>query len=58
MAKKKPATAPSGEYVTIDGTLYFIVGKTRIKVTEHFAQEGKSLSDLLEDVIIHIAKSA
>ena len=34
-----------------DGQLYFIHGKTRIKVTEHFPVNGKSLNTLLEDVI-------
>ena len=34
-----------------DGQLYFICGKTRIKVTEHFATDGKKLNTLIEDVI-------
>ena len=34
-----------------DGQLYFIHGKTRIKVTEHFSADGKPLNTLLEDVI-------
>ena len=33
------------------GNLYFIHGKTRIKVTEHFSADGKPLNTLLEDVI-------
>ncbi len=39
-----------------DGQLYFVHGKTRIKVTEHFPSEGKSLNALLEDVIQFSAK--
>lgn len=39
-----------------DGQLYFIHGKTRIKVTEHFSAEGKPLHALLEDVIQFSAK--
>ena len=39
-----------------DGQLYFIHGKTRIKVTEHFPANGKSLNALLEDVIQFSAK--
>ena len=39
-----------------DGQLYFIHGKTRIKVTEHFPEGGKSLNTLLEDVIQFSAK--
>ena len=33
-----------------DGTQYFVMGKVRIKVSEHFAQDGKPLDSLLEDV--------
>lgn len=39
-----------------DGQLYFIHGKTRIKVTEHFPVAGKSLNTLLEDMIQFTAK--
>lgn len=39
-----------------DGQLYFVHGKTRIKVTEHFPSEGKPLNTLLEDVIQFLAK--
>ena len=35
-----------------DGTQYFVMGKVRIKVSEHFAQDGKPLDSLLEDVIM------
>ena len=34
-----------------DGTLYFYCGNTKIKMTEHFAENGKSVGTLLEDVI-------
>lgn len=40
---------------TEDGAQYFIMGKSRIKISEHFAQSGKSLGYLLEDVIQHAA---
>lgn len=36
-----------------DGTQYFVMGKTRIKISEHFANNGKRLGSLLEDVIQH-----
>lgn len=39
-----------------DGQLYFIHGKNRIKVTEHFSAEGEPLHALLEDVIQFSAK--
>ena len=38
-----------------DGKLYFCSGKTRIEVVEHFADHGKTLSVLVEDVITHAA---
>ena len=40
-----------------DGTQYSVMGKVRIKVSEHFAQDGKPLDSLLEDVIQHAAAS-
>lgn len=53
-------TAPlsDGNYITIDGTLYFVVGNARIKVTEHFPQTGPTITDLVEDAISYNAKSA
>ncbi len=44
--------------ITIDGIHYFVIGKTRIKVTEHFQEQGPTLTKLLEDVITYTAKSA
>ena len=38
-----------------DGKLYFCCGKTRIEVVEHFADHGKTLGVLVEDVITHAA---
>ena len=42
-------------HTDMDGTQYFVMGKVRIKVSEHFAQDGKPLDCLLEDVIQHAA---
>lgn len=36
-----------------DGTQYFICGKSRIKVSEHFAMEGRPIGELIADVIRH-----
>ena len=36
----------------------FVMGKVRIKVSEHFAQDGKPLDSLLEDVIQHAAAAS
>lgn len=41
-----------------DGTQYFVMGKVRIKVSEHFAQDGKPLDCLLEEVIHHAATAS
>ena len=38
-----------------DGKLYFCCGKTRIEVVEHFADHGKNLGAIVEDVITHAA---
>lgn len=34
-----------------NGNQYFIFGKTRIKITEHFADNGRSIDVLLFDLI-------
>ena len=39
-----------------DGQLYFVHGKNRIKVTEHFPSTGKPMNLLLEDLIQFSAK--
>ena len=38
-----------------DGKLYFCCGKMRIEVVEHFADHGKNLGTIIEDVITHAA---
>ena len=37
----------------IDDVLYYISGKTRIRIEEHFAENGKDIISLLENVIIY-----
>lgn len=39
-----------------NGQLYFVHGKNRIKVTEHFSAAGKPINFLLEDLIQFSAK--
>ena len=39
-------------------TQYFIYGNTRIKITEHFPDVGKTLDELLADVIQYAAQAA
>lgn len=38
-------------------TQYFIYDNTRIKITEHFPDVGKTLNELLADVIQYAAKA-
>ena len=40
-----------------DGTTFFIVGNTCIKVSEHFNKSGKQVTDLLEDIIMYSGKA-
>ena len=41
-----------GKTVTDEsGTQYFVVGKYKIKVSEHFPEQGKSIDNLLEDAV-------
>ena len=57
--QNKNGTNRSGTILTdMDGTEYFVMGKVRIKVSEHFAQDGKPLDCLLEDVIQHAATAS
>ena len=61
MAKSKNESnnKSSGTLLTEkDGTQYFVMGKIRIKVSEHFAENGKPLNSLLEDVIQHAAAAS
>ena len=39
-----------------NSTRYFVCGNNRIKISEHFAAGGKSLGDLIVDVVRHTAK--
>ena len=47
----------NGYSVTENGQEYFVFGKTRIKVCEHFAEKGKTFEELFCDVIEHEAKN-
>ena len=42
-----------GEIITTpDGQQYFHIGNTRIKITEHFASNGKQVDAILEELIL------
>lgn len=48
----EPTLENTSYYVTMpDGTKYFYCGNTRIKVSEHFASEGKPMDKLIENVV-------
>ncbi len=57
MAKNKnDMKTKNGQVITgEDGKQYFVCGKNYIEISEHFAQNGKPLSDLIEDVILYTA---
>lgn len=40
-----------GRTVIEDGAQYFIIGKTRIKITEHFRPDGKPIEELVTALI-------
>ena len=41
-----------------NGTQYFVCGKNRIKISEHFAAGGRPIGDLIVDVVRHTAARA
>ena len=41
---------------TETGEQYYILGKNRIKITEHFPTNGKQVDELVTDLIIHKIK--
>ena len=47
---------PNGFFVDQDGAKCFTFDNTRIKVTEHFAEQGKQLSELLAELVLQEAK--
>ena len=42
----------TGELITAaTGEQYYIIGKNKIKVTEHFPADGKQIDELITDLI-------
>ena len=57
--KARERAKPEPYYGTeLNGEVCFYIGNTRIKVSEHFNDKGKSIEDLLEDVIKYSANSS
>lgn len=51
MSGSVPQSA-TGELVTAaNGEQYYIIGKNRIKITEHFPANGKPIEELITDLI-------
>ena len=51
----EPTLENTSHYGTeLDGTTYFYCDNTRIKVVEHFPEDGKSMEELIEDVIRYV----
>lgn len=47
----------TGELVTAaNGEQFYIIGKNRIKITEHFPANGKPIEELITDLIAHKIK--
>ncbi len=57
MKKKNTAqvSQPSGYVVTKNGKQYFVIGNLHIEIAEHFAENGKPIDHLIENVITHAA---
>ena len=53
----EPTLENTSVYFTVDGANYLIVGKTIIPVSEHFADSGKTVNEVIEDVIRYAVKS-
>ncbi len=53
MNRTKDITQKSN--IMMDDKKYFVTGNNYIEISEHFAKNGKSLNELIEDVIIYTA---
>ena len=52
-------TPRTGQVIQAEnGTQYFVCGRNRIKISEHFAAGGRPLDDLIVDVVRHTAAKA
>ena len=52
-------TPRTGQVITDEnGAQYFVCGKNRIKISEHFAAAGRPIDELIVDVVRHTAEKA
>ena len=57
--KYEPTLENTSFYVVEpDGTEYFYCGNSRVKVSEHFPENGKTIRKLMKNVIQYAARSA
>ena len=54
----RPGTNPGTTVTDDDGTQYFMIRNCRIKISEHFAPQGKPFDLLMEDVIHRAGSTA
>jgi len=53
----EPTLENTSVYFTEDGVNYLIVGKTIIPISEHFSDNGKTVGEVIEDVIRFAVKT-
>lgn len=54
----KDGSIPMGYSYQLDGKLYYVDGKNRVCLDEHFADSNISVVDLVENTIRYEAKNA
>lgn len=55
----KPPEKETPEYITDEsGNQFFVYGNTKIKVTEHFNKNGRSIGALIEKAVEYAATAA
>lgn len=52
----EPTLEDTAVYFTEDKVEYLLVGKTMIPISEHFADNGKTVRDVIENAIHYAAK--
>ncbi len=47
-----------GAFYTVeeDGREYCQIGKTRIRITEHFPEKGRTMGELIEELVLYAAR--
>lgn len=45
-----------GYEVVENGIRYFVFGNTRIRITEHFPENGKQIGELIEEIVEYSAR--